>query len=529
MKKVLVANRGEIAVRIIRACRAEGLGTVAVWSDPDRREPHVRMADQAVGLGGSTAGETYLRFDKILGAAKATGADAIHPGYGFLSQNADFADACDAAGVTFIGPSGDAMRVMGGKVVARRALHAAGVPIVPGTLDPCRDARHARQASDEIGYPVMLKAVAGGGGKGIRMVSRAEDVENAFERAAAEAVSSFGNGEIYVEKCVLAPRHIEVQVILDRHGNGVHVGERECSLQRRHQKIVEECPANRLPPAVRDEMAAAAVRGAKAVGYVNAGTVEFLVDDADRYFFLEMNTRLQVEHTVTEMVYGVDLVREQLRVAGGERLSWKQEDLHPSGHAFEVRICAEDPEQGFFPSAGRVEHLELPGGPGVRLDASLWEGQEVGLFYDSMLGKLVCWGATREEALDRARGALREFVIAGIRTTIPFTLRLLRRPEIAEGRYDTGFLDRHIAEIVGHGAGRHRFAAAVAAALVHRERARVAARRGTAGGPANGRGAGGNGAAGGASSGSSNSSSNGGGAVSPWVAAGRARLLGDGR
>ena len=265
MKKVLVANRGEIAVRIIRACRAEGLGTVAVWSDPDRREPHVRMADEAVGLGGSAATDTYLRFDKILDAARRMGADAIHPGYGFLSQNADFADACEAAGVTFIGPSGAAMRVMGGKVVARRAMHAAGVPIVPGTLDPCRDAKHARQVSDEIGYPVMLKAVAGGGGKGIRMVARAEDVEGAFERAAAEALSSFGNGEIYVEKCVLSPRHIEVQVIFDQFGNGVHVGERECSLQRRHQKIVEECPANRLPREVRDEMAAAAVRGAKAV------------------------------------------------------------------------------------------------------------------------------------------------------------------------------------------------------------------------------------------------------------------------
>jgi acetyl-CoA carboxylase biotin carboxylase subunit len=389
-------------------------------------------------------------------------------------------------------------------------MHAAGVPIVPGSLEPCKDAAEARRVCDEIGYPVMLKASAGGGGKGIRMVARAEDVESMFERASAEAVSSFGNGQIYVEKCVLSPRHVEIQVMLDRHGNGVHLGERECSVQRRHQKILEECPANRLPREVRDAMAAAAVRGAAAVGYVNAGTVEFLVDDQANWWFLEMNTRLQVEHTVTEMVYGVDIVREQLRVAAGRRLSWRQEELVPSGHAIEIRICAEDPEQAFFPSAGRIENVMLPGGPGVRLDCSLWAGQEITLFYDSMLGKLVCWGASREEALQRTREGLREFVVSGIRTTIPFTLQLLQRPEIREGRYDTGFLDRHLGEIVGHGAGRHRFAAAVAAALVHRERARGAGRAGTNGkaGSSDGRGGGASG-------------------TSPWVAAGRARILGD--
>jgi len=505
LKKVLVANRGEIAVRVIRACRAEGIPCVAVYADPDRKEPHVRMADEAVALGGSAASESYLRMDKILDAARKTGADSIHPGYGFLSQNPVFADLCRDAGVAFIGPSGDAMRVMGGKVVARRAMHAAGVPIVPGSLDPCVDAKDARRISDEIGYPVMLKASAGGGGKGIRMVPRAEDVEPMFERASAEAVSSFGNGEIYVEKCILSPRHIEIQVLLDRHGNGIHLGERECSVQRRHQKILEECPANRLPPEVRDAMAAAAVRGAQAVGYVNAGTVEFLVDDAANFHFLEMNTRLQVEHTVTEMVYGVDIVREQLRIAAGRRLSWRQEDLHPTGHAFEIRICAEDPEQGFFPSAGKIEHVMLPGGPGVRLDCSLWAGQEITLYYDSMLGKLVCWGATRDEAIQRTFEGLREFIVSGIRTTIPFTLQLLRRPEIRSGRYDTGFLDAHMGEIAGHGPGRHRFAAAVAAALVHRERARRAGHSGVAPGA---KGAAANG-------------------PSPWVAAGRARLLGD--
>ncbi|MCG3134614.1 MAG: Biotin carboxylase [Planctomycetes bacterium] len=504
VSRVLIANRGEIAVRILRACRAEGVQTVAVYSDPDRREPHVRMADQAVALGGRTAAESYLSIPKILDACRASGADAVHPGYGFLSQNAEFADACERAGITFIGPSGAAMRVMGGKIVARRAMATAGVPVVPGTLDPCRDAGHAREVADGIGYPVMLKAVAGGGGKGIRKVERSGDVESAYERAAAEAVSSFGNGEIYVEKCVLEPRHIEIQVLLDHHGNGVHLGERECSLQRRHQKIVEEAPSSWLPEETRREMAAAALRGAAAVGYVNAGTVEFLVDQEGRFYFLEMNTRLQVEHTVTEMVYGVDIVREQLRVAAGAPISWRQESLRPVGHAIEVRICAEDPEQGFFPSAGVIEHLELPGGPGVRLDAALWEGQEVTLFYDSMIGKLVVWGSDRAEALARAREALREFVVAGIRTTIPFTLRLLRRPEVEAGRYDTSYLDRHLAEIVGHGPGRHRFAAAVAAALVHRERARNAVLRAdrVSDGPSAG-------------------------GLPPWVAAGRARLLGD--
>jgi acetyl-CoA carboxylase biotin carboxylase subunit len=477
MKKVLVANRGEIAVRILRACRAEGLATVAVYSDADRRDPHVRMADEAVPLGGTSPTETYLSFAKLLAAAKATGADAVHPGYGFVSQNAAFVEACSQAGLTFVGPDAAPMRLMGGKVEARKAMHAAGVPVVPGTLEPCRDAKHARKVCDELGYPVMLKAVAGGGGKGIRRVTRSEDVESAFDRASGEALSSFASGEVYVEKCIDRPRHIEIQVLLDRHGGGVHLGERECSLQRRHQKIVEEAPSSWLPAATRQAMADAALRGARAVGYANAGTVEFLVDQDGRFYFLEMNTRLQVEHTVTEMVYGVDIVREQLRIAAGRPLSFTQADVRASGHAFEVRICAEDPEQGFFPSAGRIEHLELPGGPGVRIDAGLYEGQEVTLFYDSMIGKLVVWGRDRDEALVRTAEALREFVVSGIRTTIPFTLRLLRQDDVKAGRYDTSYLDANLARIVGHGEGRHAFAAAVTAALVHRSRARAAASR----------------------------------------------------
>ena len=454
-----------------------GIPTVAVFSDADRKAPHVRMADEAVSLPGTAPADTYLSFERILEAAKDTGADAVHPGYGFLSQNADFADACVAAGLVFVGPSGDTMRQMGGKIVARRAMDAAGVPVVPGTLDPCRDAAHAREVGDEIGYPVMLKAVSGGGGKGIRRVERSVDVEGAYERAASEAVTSFGDGSIYVEKAIEQPRHIEIQVLLDSHGGGVHLGERECSIQRRHQKLLEECPSSWLPDETRQAMSEAALRGALAVGYENAGTVEFLVDQAGDYYFLEMNTRLQVEHTVTEMVYGVDIVREQLRVAGGEALSLAQDDLRRTGHAIEVRICAEDPEHGFFPSAGRVEHLEIPGGPGVRLDTSLYEGQEVTLFYDSMIGKLVCWGRDRPTAIARLRAALREFVISGIDTTIPFLLRLLDRDEIRDGRYDTGMLDEHLGALTGHGAGRHRQAAAVAAALLHRERARRAATR----------------------------------------------------
>jgi acetyl-CoA carboxylase biotin carboxylase subunit len=500
IRKVLVANRGEIAVRIVRACRAEGIATVAVYSEADRREPHVRMADEAVALGGVTPSESYLSFEKLLDAARRTGADAVHPGYGFVSQNAGFVEACAAAGLVFVGPDAAPMRLMGGKVAARRAMHDAGVPVVPGTLEACRDGRHARTVCDEIGYPVMLKAVAGGGGKGIRRVTRSEDVESAFERASSEALSSFGSGEVYVEKAIENPRHIEIQVLLDRFGGSVHLGERECSLQRRHQKLVEEAPSSWLPDVTRQAMAAAALRGAKAVGYVNAGTVEFLVDQAGAFHFLEMNTRLQVEHAVTEAVYGVDVVREQLRIAGGSPLSFSQADVRPAGHAIEVRVCAEDPGQGFFPSAGRIDHVEFPGGPGVRLDAALYEGQEVTLFYDSMIAKLVVWGRTRDEALTRTCEALREFVVAGVTTTIPFALRLLQQDEVRAGRYDTSYVDANLARIAGHGAGRHRFAAAVAAALVHRDRARAAA-------------------------GASNRPGAGRAATSPWVALGRREAM----
>lgn len=513
LRKVLVANRGEIAVRVIRGCRAEGLNTVALWSDPDRKAPHVRMADEAVHLPGTSPGDTYLSIERVLDAARATGADAVHPGYGFLSENAAFAEACEAAGLTFVGPSGATMRLMGAKDAARRAMSDAGVPIVPGTREALRDAAAARQVCDEIGYPVMLKAIAGGGGKGIRVVRTAEAVTESFERASSEAQASFGDGRVYVEKLVASPRHIEIQVLCDGHGNGVHLGERECSLQRRHQKVVEEAPSSWLPDATRQAMGAAALRGALSVGYTNAGTMEFLLDPAGNFYFLEMNTRLQVEHTVTEMVYGIDLVREQLRIAAGAPLSLTQDQVTRRGHAIEVRLCAEDPEQGFFPSAGVIEHLNLPGGPGVRLDVGVYEGQEITLHYDSMIGKLVCWGGDRGQALARLQEALRECVVAGIGTNVPFLRRLLRDPAIVEGRYDTGYIDAHLSRLTGKGEGHHRFAAAVAAVLVHRDRARSRAANGSAQRT---------GAAGGASSGASHGASDSArNRPSPWTLLGR--------
>jgi acetyl-CoA carboxylase biotin carboxylase subunit len=438
--KVLVANRGEISVRVLRAARSLGIRTVAVFSDADAAALHVRLADEAVHIGPAEARLSYLDGAGIIEAARAAGADAIHPGYGFLSQDPDFADACEAAGLVFVGPPGKCMRVMGQKVPARRAMTEAGVPVVPGNLDALADAGEAVREAERTGFPVMLKASAGGGGKGIRFVESAAGMAEAFDRARAESEAAFGRGDLYIEKAVANPRHIEVQVIADAHGNTVAVGERECSVQRRHQKVVEECPANRLSDGTRSGIAEAAVRAASAIAYRNAGTVEFLVDDAENYYFLEMNTRIQVEHPVTEEVFGVDLVREQLRVASGERLSFSAGDLRPRGHAVEARVYAEDPEEGFLPSTGVVAHLEVPSGPGVRFDAAVYEGMEVGLHYDPMLGKLVCWGRDREAALHRMRTALDEMVLAGVRTTVPFLRRLMDQPDFAEGVYDTGFL-----------------------------------------------------------------------------------------
>jgi acetyl-CoA carboxylase, biotin carboxylase subunit len=473
--KILVANRGEIAVRIVRACRIEGLKTVAVYSDVDRTELHVRMASEAVHIGPPEPGKSYLNIERIVAAAKRAGADAVHPGYGFLSENADFAQAVTDAGLIFIGPRPEHIRGMGDKITARQAMEKAGVPVVPGTLEPLADPEQAMGVAADMGYPVMLKAVGGGGGKGIRIVREPDELKPAFERAASEAGTAFGNSSLYIEKYLERPRHIEIQILADTHGNAIHLGERECSIQRRHQKIIEETPSAVIDEKKRQEMGATAVRAAKAVGYVNAGTVEFLLDEKGNHYFLEMNTRLQVEHPVTEMVYRLDLVREQIRIARGEKLKLEQDQVRRMGHALEARIYAEDPQTNFLPSPGKIDHLELPGGPGVRLDTNLYEGQEISLYYDPILGKLITFGSSRESAIRRARQALREFQITGIKTTIPFLMRVLEHPRFLSGEFDTSFVDRHMADLRDEGEGVHRVAAAVAAVLYTNDRA--AARR----------------------------------------------------
>jgi acetyl-CoA carboxylase, biotin carboxylase subunit len=446
IKKVLIANRGEIALRVIRACREVGVATVAVYSDADRGALHVLQADEAYRLGPAPAAESYLRGDLILDVARRTGADAIHPGYGFLSENAEFAEVCAAAGVTFIGPPASAMRVLGSKTRARQAADAAGMPRVPGSVTGLADVAEAVRVAAGIGYPVMLKAAAGGGGKGMRAVSRAEDLAAAFTAASSEAERSFGSGEVYLEKLIERPRHIEIQLMADEHGSCVYLGERECSVQRRHQKVIEEAPSAVVGEDLRRRMGEAAVRLALSAGYVNAGTVEFLVDDKENFYFLEMNTRLQVEHPVTEMVTGLDLVHLQLRVAMGERLPLTQEDVRLRGHAIECRIYAEDPENHFFPSPGLITRLIQPSGPGIREDCAVYEGWNVPLDYDPMLSKLVAFGETREQAIDRMLRALDEYVIGGIKTNIGLFRRILMDGDFRAARIDTGYLERLLAE-----------------------------------------------------------------------------------
>ena len=445
LSKILIANRGEIAARVIRACRALGVASVAVYSEADRDALHVRLADEAVCCGGARATDSYLDAERVAEIARQVGADGVHPGYGFLSENAGFAEAVAAQGITFIGPAPSVLRDMGDKITSRRLMQAAGVPVVPGSVDPLSDAE-ARAQALEIGLPVMVKASAGGGGRGLRAVYDEAELDAAIERARSEAGASFGDDALYVEKLLSGPRHIEVQVLADAHGQVLHLGERECSVQRRHQKLIEEAPATRLPDDVRGAMHAAAVAAAKAVGYVGAGTVEFLADDTDAFYFLEMNTRIQVEHPVTELVTGVDLVAEQIRVAGGEPLSFGQADVRLEGHAIEARIYAEDPDKGFMPSPGRITHWRAPDGPGVRVDSGVEAGSEVPMHYDPMVAKLAVHGADRAEALRRLRAALHEFVVGGIRTSIPFHVRALDVPAFAEGRYDTGFVEAEMGE-----------------------------------------------------------------------------------
>ena len=442
MRKVLIANRGEIALRIVRACRELGLATVAVFSDADRAGLHVLEADEAYRLGPAPAIESYLRGDLILQAARRSGADAIHPGYGFLSENADFARMCGEAGLKFIGPSPAAMRALGSKTRARQAADLAGMPRTPGSVTALASLDEARAVAASIGYPVMLKAAAGGGGKGMRAVAAPADLSSAFTSAQSEAERAFGSGEVYLEKLIERPRHIEIQLLADEHGHCVYLGERECSVQRRHQKVIEEAPSAVVGPDLRRRMGEAAVRLALSAGYTNAGTVEFLVDDDRNFYFLEMNTRLQVEHPVTELVTGLDLVHLQIRIAQGEPLPFAQDDVQLRGHAIECRVYAEDPGNNFMPSPGRITRLLQPGGPGIREDCGIYEGWVVPMDYDPMLSKLIAFAPTRDMAIARMLRALDEYVIAGIRTNLSLFRRILRDADFCAVRIDTGYLDR---------------------------------------------------------------------------------------
>ena len=444
LDKVLIANRGEIALRVVRACRELGVTSVAVYSDADEEALHVRHADEAVNIGPPPAGKSYLDVEAIIEAAKETGADAVHPGYGFLAENADFAAACLDAGLVFVGPSAEAIEKMGNKSAARRLAQEADVPVVPGSEESA-SADEAAETAEEIGYPVMVKAAAGGGGRGIRVAENEEELRKSFQVAKREAESAFGDGSIYLEKFLAGPRHVEVQVMADHEGNVIHLYERECSMQRRRQKVLEEAPSPGISNEVRERMCDAAVRLAREAGYANAGTVEFLVE-GDDFYFIEMNTRIQVEHPVTEMLTGVDLVKEQILVASGEPLSLKQEDVPFVGHAMEFRINAEDPDQDFMPSPGEITSLEVPGGPGVRVDSAIYQGYTIPPFYDSMVGKLVVWGLDREEAINRSGRALREYRLEGIKTTIPLHLRLLEDDAFRSGEYHTGYLEELLGE-----------------------------------------------------------------------------------
>jgi acetyl-CoA carboxylase biotin carboxylase subunit len=441
-KKVLIANRGEIALRVIRACRELGIQTVAVYSEADRESLHVRFADDDVCIGPAPARESYLRIPRIIAAAEITGADAIHPGYGFLAENAEFAETCAASNIAFIGPTAEQIRVMGDKAAARRAMADVGVPVVPGTPGPVEDSDEALGFANDIGFPVIIKAAAGGGGKGMRVANDADDFARAFQLARSEALSAFGNGDVYVEKYLARPRHIEFQILGDRHGHVIHLGERDCSVQRRHQKLIEEAPSPALTPDLRKRMGDAAVRGAKSIEYVGAGTIEMLLDTDGEFYFMEMNTRIQVEHPVTEMITGIDLVKEQIRVAAGAPLSVLELPAL-RGHVIECRVNAEDPARNFQPSPGRIEAFHPPGGPGVRIDTHAYAGYTVPPFYDSLIAKLICQGRDRQEAIRRMQMALDSFIVEGITTTIPFLSRVMGQKEFQRGEVDTKFLERH--------------------------------------------------------------------------------------
>ncbi len=469
IKKILIANRGEIAIRVMRTCREMGIKTVAVYSEADSTALHVRQADEAYLIGPAPSAQSYLVVEKLLEVARKSGADAIHPGYGFLSENAAFAEACAAAGLTFIGPSAEAIRAMGDKTAARALMEKAGVPMAPGTTEALSGVDEAREVAGQIGYPVLLKAAAGGGGKGMRVVAQEADLAAALEMAAREATSAFGDGRVFVEKYILQPRHVEIQVLGDQHGTLVYLFERECSIQRRHQKVIEEAPSPALTPEVRQAMGEAAVRAAQTVGYYSTGTVEFLLDRDCNFYFMEMNTRLQVEHPVTEWITGLDLVREQIRVAQGEALGYAQADFAINGHAIECRVYAEDARQNFLPDPGPLLRHAPPSGPGVRVDTGVEEGGVVPVYYDPMIAKLSTWGRTRAEATDRMARALAEYDIAGVETTIPFCHFVMNHPAFRSGDLSTHFVADHFTPEVLAPDEATREAAAIAAVLLHAE------------------------------------------------------------
>jgi len=476
-KKVLIANRGEIAVRIIRACRELGIETVAVYSEADRHALHVRYADEAYLLGPAPSRESYLRADKIIDIAKKSGADAIHPGYGFLAEREDFSAACDENNIAFIGPKPSSIAAMGDKAEARATVIKAGVPVVPGTEDVGNMTNDDLLAiAPKVGFPLLIKATAGGGGKGMREVKSIEEMPALLESARREAESAFGDGNVYLEKLVEGARHIEIQILADSQGNVIHLGERECSLQRRHQKLLEEATSAAVSDELREKMGSVAVKAAQSVNYLNAGTIEFLLDKNENFYFLEMNTRLQVEHPITEMVTGIDIVKEQIRIARGRTLSYKQEDVQFNGHAIECRINAEDPYNGFMPSTGRITHSILPTGPGVRVDTGVYPGFEITPFYDPMIAKLIVWGETRAQAILRMRRALEEYRIVGVRTNIPFHQTMMNSHRFMGGQYDTRFVEERFSmEEAEEAREDHEEVAAILAALVeHRQTERSA-------------------------------------------------------
>lgn len=443
-KKVLIANRGEIAVRVIRACRELGLKTVAVFSTADRTALHAQIADEAVCIGGAATKDSYLNEKAILAACEITGADAVHPGFGFLSENAAFARNCGKCGITFIGPSPESIEMLGDKAAAKSAMKKAGVPVIPGSDGAVRSVEDAAALAEKIGFPLMVKASAGGGGRGIRLVERMEDLQQQISAAKQEALNYFGDDSIYMEKFIIDPKHIEIQILADKNGTAVHLGERDCSMQRRNQKVLEESPSVIMTPQLRERMGKAAVAAAKACGYCNAGTIEFLVDAEQNFYFMEMNTRIQVEHPITEFVTGVDLVKAQLKIAAGKELPYSQEDIRIKGHSIECRINAENPEHNFRPSPGRITALHIPGGPGIRVDSSAYQGYTITPYYDSMIAKLIVHAPTREEAIAKMKWALAEFIVEGVDTNIDFQLEIIKNSDFRSGNYDIGFLNRYM-------------------------------------------------------------------------------------